>query len=95
MVQHVVLIDYENQQALDLEVLRKTDGIVRVFLGMNQRNAPVDLITALQPLGTRVEYVSSKEAAKNAVDFQLTFHLGRLSASYPGSCRRIATSNLS
>ena len=74
------LIDFENVQpaAADLKLIRGEDYRVRVFHGAMQNKFDVDVVKALQPLGSNVEYVQCERSGKNALDFHLAFYLGRL-----------------
>jgi PIN domain len=86
MTADVVLVDYENiQPTTDWKLLKKEDCIIKVFLGTNQKSTPIEMSQALQPLGTRAEYVLLQHAGKNALDFLLTFHLGQLVAAHSGA----------
>jgi hypothetical protein len=78
-----VLIDYENVQPKDLSLLNGHPFKVMVFVGANQKKIPVDLATALQPLGADAEYVPVSGNGKNALDFHIAFHLGDLAVKDP------------
>ena len=84
-----VLVDFENVQPRDLALLRESQ--VRVFLGPHQTRIPVSLAASLQPLGTNVEYVSLETPGKNALDFQMAYHLGHLAATNPAASFQIVS----
>src|SRR4051794_6657977 len=48
---HFVLSDYENVQFTDAGGFKPGDCRIRVFIGQNQANVPVDLVKALLPFG--------------------------------------------
>lgn len=81
----IVLIDFENTQPKDLHRLRSQECLVRVFVGRHQKAVALETLTALQPLGPSAEYVRVEHAGKNALDFLLTFHLGRLASIHPAA----------
>jgi hypothetical protein len=80
MKQTHVLIDFENRQppAADLRRLDATRHRVWIFRGPQQKKFDADMIDVLQPLGDRVQHVPSARAGRNALDFLLAYHLGRL-----------------
>ena len=80
-----VLIDYENVQPKDLRLLDGPPFEVVVFLGEHQNKIPLELVTALQPLGARGRYVQISGNGLNALDFHIAFHLGELAARHPGA----------
>ena len=83
MKTNYVLIDYENVQVKSLSLLKGDHFHVRVFLGPNNSKLPVDLVTAMQSLGTRGEYVVLEAPGANALDFHVAYYLGILTSSDP------------
>lgn len=75
------MIDFENVQPNDFGRLRKAQ--VKVFLGPHQTKLAVALVASLQPLGSNVEYIPLTAPGKNALDFQIAYHLGNRSAPNP------------
>jgi len=73
-----ILVDFENVQPKDLRLLVGDRFRVVIFLGPHQNRIDLDVVESLQPLGSNVTYVQSDRRAKNAVDFHIAFHLGRL-----------------
>lgn len=75
-----LLIDFENVQpsAKDFEQVRGSQYRIRIFHGPHQVKFDADLVRALQPLGAQVEYVPCSRKGKNALDFHITYALGRL-----------------
>ena len=75
-----ILIDLENVKpaAADLKLIRGANYQVRIFHGPNQNKFDADSVKALQPLGTQVEFIQSERSGKNALDFHISFYLGRL-----------------
>jgi len=80
-----VLIDFENIQPGSLTGLEADHFKVLLFVGSSQSKVSVDMAAALQPLGTRVEYVRITGNGRNALDFHIAFHIGRLSAEDAGA----------
>ena len=79
------LVDFENIQPTDLASLVQSDGEVLVFVGSNQSKVSIDLAMSMQALGSRAHYVKISGSGRNALDFHLAFHLGKLSAEHPGA----------
>jgi hypothetical protein len=75
---HYVLIDYENVQPKNLSSLKEHPVKVMVFVGANQAKIPFDLAESLQALGDKAEYVKISASGRNALDFHIAYHLGRL-----------------
>ena len=83
-----ILIDFENVQPKGFGSL--ADARVTVFLG-SKPSVPVELASSLQTLGRKVEYVSLKKPGKNAVDFQIAYQLGYLTATNPTASFQIVS----
>lgn len=75
-----ILIDFENTKppAADLKLIRGSGYRVRLFHGPHQNKFDANIVKALQPLGTQVEFVQCERAGKNALDFHVAFYLGRM-----------------
>lgn len=75
-----LLIDFENVQptAAELGSIRGADYLVRMFHGPHQNKFDAEIVKALQPLGSQVEYVQCSRKGKNALDFRIAFCLGQL-----------------
>ncbi len=79
-VTHWLLVDYENVQPA-FRPERLSDARVVVFHGAQQRDAPAKLKSQLASVDT--EFVRCTKTGKNALDFHLTYYLGRLAAQHP------------
>lgn len=75
-----VLIDLENVQPEHMEPLLKHDFRIKVFVGNNQTKLPFELVTAMQTLGERGEYIKIHGNGPNALDFHIAFYIGELAA---------------
>jgi hypothetical protein len=75
-----LLVDFENLQPSpkDVEQVRGDEYRLWVFHGPHQNKFSADLVKAWQPLGGQVKWVQSSKTGKNALDFHIAFHLGRL-----------------
>jgi len=78
-----VLVDYQNVQPetvseLDSEVFR-----LMVFVGANQNKFSYELVTAMQRMGERAQYVKIAGDGKNNLDFHIACYAGRLTALDP------------
>lgn len=78
-----ILIDYENVQPKSLAGLDAEHFRVLVFLGANQNKVAFDTVAALQPLGSRAEFVKIQGNGSNALDFHIAFHIGCLATKDP------------
>ena len=52
--------------------------MVFVFVGANQTKIPIELATSMQSLGHNAEYIVISGTGKNALDFHITFYLGKI-----------------
>ncbi len=75
---HYILIDVENVQPKRLPAWGIHDVQIMVFVGASQARLPMELVTALQPLGDKVHYVKASGHGSNALDFHIAFYLGEL-----------------
>ena len=77
-----LLIDFENVQppAVDVALVRGDEYRLMVFRGPHQNTYDAAMAEAWQPLGQHVAFVRSSKAGKNALDFHISFVLGRLCA---------------
>lgn len=73
-----ILIDYENVQNIDLNSFKGKNFYIKIFVGTNQTKIPVELVLKSQELGSQVEWIQINGSGKNALDFHITFVLGRL-----------------
>jgi hypothetical protein len=81
-----ILIDYENVHTFsseDLSVLKADEIVVKLFLGVQHKEIPVNLVVALLPIGSRVELFPLKATGANALDFLISFHIGKLWSQEP------------
>jgi hypothetical protein len=73
-----ILIDFENVQPSSLDLPESVPIKIIVFVGANQKKIPIELATSMQNLGNNAEYVLINSIGKNALDFHITFYLGKL-----------------
>jgi len=83
MKNNYVLIDYENVQPKNLGNLKGLEFSVMVFVGDKQKKMPIELVTAMQALGDKAEYIQIDGNGPNALDFHVAFYMGTISASDP------------
>lgn len=83
MAANTVLIDYESVQPGSLDLLLAGDFRVLIFLGKTQTRLGFDLVSSIQRLGDRAEYVKLSGAGPNALDFHIAFYIGRIASSEP------------
>ena len=82
MSQELLLVDFENVQQVDLSRL-DSDCCVIIFVGASQKTIPLELVTSAQKLGSRVEWQKVEGNGKNALDFHIACHLGRVLEKSP------------
>lgn len=85
MIERIILVDYENVQpvAEEMQGVDATRHLLKIFHGPGQNALPIRLAAALLPIGPAVELIQCEKPGKDALDFHLAFHLGRLSVQYP------------
>ena len=72
-----IFIDFENVQPTVFELPKDYPFKIIIFVGANQTKIPIDLATSMQSLGDNAEYVIINGNGKNALDFHITFYLGK------------------
>jgi hypothetical protein len=82
MAERILLVDYENIQAVDLEAL-PDDVKVGFVLGGRQGMLPTALVVQAQSMGTRFDYVRILSVERNACDFCIAYYLGELLHANP------------
>jgi hypothetical protein len=82
MTNRILLVDYENIQAVDLAAL-PDDVKVGFVLGGRQGSLPAALAVQAQSLGSRFDYVRILSVERNACDFCIAFYLGELLHANP------------
>lgn len=73
----LLLVDFENVPRADMSRLDDSYRIV-IFVGLSQKSVPLELVTATQKLGSRVEWQKVSGEGRNALDFFIAWHLGRV-----------------
>ncbi|MFC5477769.1 PIN domain-containing protein [Massilia suwonensis] len=79
MRKNIVLIDFESVQPASLSVLAADHFRLKVFVGAMQNKVPFDLVTAIQRMGERAEYIKIAGNGPNALDFHIAYYIGRIS----------------
>jgi len=86
-----IFIDFENVQPTSFEFPKDYPFMVFVFVGANQTKIPIELATSMQSLGNNAEYVVISGTGKNALDFHITFYLGKIYEKDPEGYFHIIT----
>lgn len=84
MSRKILLVDFENVQQIDVSHLGDTFEVL-IFVGTSQKSVPIELVTQAQKLGERVEWFRMEGNGKNALDFHIACHLGRILETAPKS----------
>lgn len=86
-----VLVDFENVQPKNLDPLRKTDHLIKIFLGQAQSKLSTEFVKMLLPFGPRVELIRVDGNGNNALDFHIAYFVGRLACEAPGAAIQIVS----
>jgi hypothetical protein len=82
VAERILLVDYENIQAVDL--LKLADDVkVRFILGGKQGKLPSELAVQAHAMGERFAYVRILSVERNACDFVIAFYLGEYLTANP------------
>ena len=82
---NVVLIDFESVQPDSLAALEQDHFRVVVFVGATQAKLPFEVVSAIQRMGQRAEYVKISGSGPNALDFHIAFYIGQIAAQDPAA----------
>jgi len=78
-----VLVDFENVQPKNVSLLNGRSFKIKVFVGASQARIPFELARALHAYGPDAEYIQIDGNGKNALDFHISYYIGRLAAETP------------
>jgi len=78
-----VLVDFENVQPKNVSLLNGRSFKIKVFVGASQARIPFELARALHAFGPDAEYIQIDGNGKNALDFHISYYVGRLAAETP------------
>ena len=84
MSQKLLLVDFENVQQVNLSYLDANFNVI-IFVGVTQKNVPIELVINAQKLGTRIEWLRVEGNGSNALDFYIACHLGRMLEKAPNT----------
>jgi hypothetical protein len=82
MTERILLVDYENIQAVELNAL-PADVKVRFVLGGTQGKLPSELAIQAHAIGERFAYVRALSVERNGCDFCIAFYLGEYLTKNP------------
>lgn len=83
---HHILVDYENTQQLDLPKVSGEPVRLVIFLGHSQKDRiPYSTVTQLLTMAPQVELVAAAGSGRNALDFMVAFHAGRIIERNPNA----------
>ena len=80
-----VLIDAENVKPQFIEKLKHEHFRVVGFVGANIKRLDLEIVTAIQSLGSNGSYVQISSHGPSALDFHIAYYIGNLSAAHPGA----------
>src|SRR5438552_17325601 len=67
---------------MDLSRLNGSANLI-IFVGANQKTIPTELVTSAQKFGPRIEWQRVEGNGRNALDFHIACHLGRVLEKSP------------
>lgn len=81
MTKHIYFLDFENLQSTEEELITFIDDNCEIYLfhGAHQNNFPAFWVKIAIELGQRLHIVQLKESANNALDFFISYYIGKLS----------------
>lgn len=81
MTKHIYFLDSENLQSTEEELTNFIDDHCEIYLfhGAHQNNFPAFWVKIAIELGQRLHIVQLKESANNALDFFISYYIGKLS----------------
>ncbi len=85
MRKNIILLDFENIQPDSIVKLVHDQFRVIVFVGANQKRLDIEFVKAMQSLGSNGEYIQIVGNGPNALDFHISFYIGKYSEAYQGS----------
>jgi len=80
----LLLVDFENVQQVELSSL-DIGCRVMIFVGSQQKSVPLELVKSSQRFGDRIVWEQVEGHGRNALDFFIAFHLGRVFEKEPDS----------
>jgi len=80
MSEELFLVDLENVPGVDLSRIDVGCRVI-VFTGASQKSVPLELVTATQRFGERLEWRRVDASGHNALDFFIACELGRVQAT--------------
>lgn len=84
MSEQLYLVDFENVPGVDLSGINIESRVI-VFTGVNQKSVPLELVSATQRFGDRLEWRRVDASGHNALDFFIACELGRVQATANGT----------
>jgi hypothetical protein len=78
-----VLVDFESVQPKSLAAVEHDPYRVIIFVGANQAKLSYDIVSSIQRMGERAQYVKLSGNGPNALDFHIAFYIGELAAQDP------------
>lgn len=76
-----VLIDLENVKLEFIEKLKHEHFRVILFVGANLKKLSFPIVNAIQSLGSNGSYIQISSHGPNALDFHISYYIGKLSAA--------------
>ena len=83
MKTNYILIDYENVPVKSLALVKGEHFKVKVFLGPKNTKLATEFVLAIKALGDKADFIVLEAGGPNALDFHITYYLGKLIAEDP------------
>lgn len=78
-----VLVDFESVQPKSLTAVEHDPYRVMIFVGAKQAKLSYDVVSSIQRMGERAQYVRLSGTGPNALDFHIAFYIGELATQDP------------
>lgn len=88
---HHVFVDFENVHEVDLAVFASKAVSLTLLIGPRQTKLDVSLVEKLFEHAASVQLVRLASPGRNALDFILTYYVGRAVAANPAGCYHIVS----
>lgn len=75
-----IFIDFENVQNHNFEILKTFNIKLFIFIGQNQNKIPFNIVNLIHSFGNSAEYIKISGSGLNALDFHISYYIGKYSS---------------
>lgn len=80
---HSIFVDFENIQKIDLDLLAGKSARVFLVFGAGQKRIDRDILVKALKYKDQIQVIEVEQAGRNALDFVLSYYIGRESVISP------------